>query len=314
MAPRSPLTFPRAELNTPAHRCLSDVAGGPGVITSTPDSSPAPDIVIDEEIRALIPPPSADERAALERQLLAEGCRDALTVWAERHVLLDGHTRLGLCRRHGLPYRTTEISLPSREAAIAWVLARQGGRRNLTPEGRSYVRGRRYLRERRPPGGTGANQHGKAQGDQNGLSAQGVLARLAGEYQVSAMTLKRDARFASDVDAIAANCGEEVKGWVLTRDARLTRRDVARLALLGPADQREVIDQVLRDGRVVWPSETGDGPRRLTVPAEAEALAQVLVRRLGRERAAAVFRALGKVLDMVEQSATAEAVGAGEPP
>jgi hypothetical protein len=30
-------------------------------------------VVIDEEIRALIPPPSADERAGLERQLLAEG-------------------------------------------------------------------------------------------------------------------------------------------------------------------------------------------------------------------------------------------------
>jgi hypothetical protein len=251
---------------------------------------PPPDLVIDEEIRGLIPPLSAAERAELERQLLAEGCRDPLTIWQETGILLDGHNRYEFCLKHGLPYTITEVSLPSREAALAWVAARQQGRRNLTREGQSYVRGQRYLLERRPRGGTGANQHRPEQTRQNGGSAPGVLARLAAELRVSARTLERGAHFAQEVDAITANCGDEVRGWILTRDARLTQRDVTRLALLAPADQRQVIEQVRRDGRITWPEE-GD-ERRMTVPTETAALIRVLMLRLGAERAQEVGHGL----------------------
>jgi hypothetical protein len=261
------------------------------------------DIVIDAEIVALIPPPSPDERSALERQLLAEGCRDALTVWAERRVLLDGHTRLGLCRRHGLPYDLAEVSLPSRDAAIAWVLARQGGRRNLTPEGRSYLHGQRYLRERRAPGGTGANQHTREQTGQNGPPARGALARLAEELGVAPRTLKRDARFAADADALAAACGAEVKGWALARDARLTRRDVRELAKLPPAEQRRAIERVRGGGRLSWGGEDG-GPERMTVPVETAPLVQALLKRLGWQRVAELAEALAKAVGAADESAT----------
>jgi hypothetical protein len=229
------------------------------------------------------------ERAELERRLLAEGCRDPLTVWQQTRILLDGHNRYELCLQHGLPFSVTEVSLPSREAALAWVAARQQGRRNLTREGHSYVRGQRYLRERRPRGGTGANQHGPAQTGQNGPSAPGVLDRLAAELRVSARTLKRDARFARDVDAITAHCGAEVRGWLLTRDARLTQKDVERIALLGPSDQRRVLEQVRREGRVTWPEE---GKGQMTVPTETGELIRILMLRLGAERAEEVGRGL----------------------
>lgn len=39
-------------------------------------------IRIDEELRAYIDPLTPDEYAALEQSLLAEGCRDALVLWA----------------------------------------------------------------------------------------------------------------------------------------------------------------------------------------------------------------------------------------
>lgn len=39
-------------------------------------------IIIDQEFKALIPPLSAEEYAQLEANILAEGCRDALVVWA----------------------------------------------------------------------------------------------------------------------------------------------------------------------------------------------------------------------------------------
>jgi phage N-6-adenine-methyltransferase len=49
-------------------------------------------ILIDSEFQALIPPLSAEERAQLEANLLADGCRDPLVVWpcATFDIRLDG--------------------------------------------------------------------------------------------------------------------------------------------------------------------------------------------------------------------------------
>jgi len=98
---------------------------------------------IDAEFRTLIPALSKDERAQLEASVLAEGCRDALVVW--QGILLDGHNRYEICTAHSLPFETVEIDLPDREAAITWIINNQLGRRNLTPEQASYLRGKRYI-------------------------------------------------------------------------------------------------------------------------------------------------------------------------
>src|SRR6516162_7749452 len=61
-------------------------------------------------------------------------CHDALVVWQEEQTLLDGHHRHAICEQHSLDYRIQELSLPDLEAAKAWTIANQLGRRNLTPE------------------------------------------------------------------------------------------------------------------------------------------------------------------------------------
>jgi hypothetical protein len=58
-------------------------------------------------------------------------------VW--RGLLLDGHNRLAICNRHGLPYNTAEIELPDRESAKLWIEEHQIGRRNLTTDQRAAV-------------------------------------------------------------------------------------------------------------------------------------------------------------------------------
>ena len=65
---------------------------------------------IDPQFKALIPPLAPEELAGLEASLKAEGCRDALVTW--RGLLLDGHNRLEICKRHKLKFKTTEIELP----------------------------------------------------------------------------------------------------------------------------------------------------------------------------------------------------------
>jgi hypothetical protein len=110
---------------------------------------------VDTEFAGLIPPPAAGELAQVEQNLLAGGgCRDALVVWQGHNLLLDGYHRLDLCRRHRLPYRTREVPLPDREAAFAWVIANQLGRRNLPPKAASWLRGLRYNAEKQGHGGS----------------------------------------------------------------------------------------------------------------------------------------------------------------
>ena len=95
--------------------------------------------IVDAEFAALCPPLTAEERSGLCDSLLAEGCRDALVVWAETGILLDGHNRLAICEAEGLEYRTVELPFTDRLDARIWVLTNQSARRNLTDDQRAIM-------------------------------------------------------------------------------------------------------------------------------------------------------------------------------
>ena len=127
-------------------------------------------ILIDSEFQALIPPLSAEERAQLEANLLADGCRDPLVVWVQpapapgthkcyahdeskcdlvpeddvwhcrhcehnpaqqQYVLIDGHNRYEICTRLDVEFDIEEMEFDSREDVIVWMVDNQRGRRNL---------------------------------------------------------------------------------------------------------------------------------------------------------------------------------------
>lgn len=86
---------------------------------------------IKKEFEKLIPPLADSEFDLLEKNILADGCREPLVVW--NGILLDGHHRLSICLEHGLPFKT----VPPREEikenldAKIWVFENQLGRRDL---------------------------------------------------------------------------------------------------------------------------------------------------------------------------------------
>lgn len=84
---------------------------------------------IDLEFKGLIPALTAEEYQGLEQSIITEGCRDALVTWQD--TLIDGHNRYEICTNHGIPYKTVEMELPDRTAAICWIINNQLGRRNL---------------------------------------------------------------------------------------------------------------------------------------------------------------------------------------
>ena len=88
-------------------------------------------ITINEDLRAYIDPLTEDEYAALERSLLAEGCRDALVLWGD--LLVDGHNRYGICQKHGIAFNTLQNqTFQSMDDVHLWMIDNHLGRRSVS--------------------------------------------------------------------------------------------------------------------------------------------------------------------------------------
>ena len=87
------------------------------------------DLAVDPEFRDLIPPLNEEELKLLEESLVADGCESPLTVW--NGVIIDGHNRYAICRKHEIPFAIQEKDFSSRDDAMLWMLRNQLGRRNL---------------------------------------------------------------------------------------------------------------------------------------------------------------------------------------
>jgi phage N-6-adenine-methyltransferase len=153
-------------------------------------------VIIDDEFQSLISPLTDEELRGLEENLLRDGCIDPLIVWAEQCILLDGHNRKAICDRYGIDYELHTVSLPDRAAAADWIDNHQLGRRNLSPEQMSLLRGRRYNRAKRS---SGARTDLTYPQNEDRLRTSD---RLAQEHRVSHCTIERDGQFADAVDRL----------------------------------------------------------------------------------------------------------------
>jgi protein gp37 len=179
---------------------------------------------IHPELQGLIPPLSDDERRQLLDNLRDEGCRDAIVVWQEENAILDGHHRYDICQTYEIPFETRPLSLPDLDAAKVWMLSHQLGRRNLSPQQMSYLRGkqRKLIGQKR----------GGDRKSEKSLRQNVVLktdAQLADEHKVDVRTLQRDSAFAKDVDVIT-EAVPEAKQAILSRDTKLARKEVKAIA------------------------------------------------------------------------------------
>jgi len=88
-------------------------------------------ITINQDLRAYIDPLTEDEYAALERSLLAEGCRDALVLWGD--LLVDGHNRYSICQKHDIPFNTRQNqTFQSIDDVHLWMIDNHLGRRSVS--------------------------------------------------------------------------------------------------------------------------------------------------------------------------------------
>ncbi len=97
-----------------------------GIICSSAERTPT----VLPEMAELLPPLTGEQLAALEADILKNGCYSPVIV-SEDMVVVDGHNRQRLCEQHGLPYQMAVFSFESMLEAKQWALDTQKGRRNL---------------------------------------------------------------------------------------------------------------------------------------------------------------------------------------
>lgn len=185
---------------------------------------------IDPELQSLLPELSEEEQAALETSLLEEGVREALVVWDGENILLDGHNRLAIAQKHGLPYRIEAYTFETRDDARRWMLDNQLGRRNLTPEAFAYLLGLRYNSEKRT---VGRPDKLCQSGTIIGKSTREAIAET---HDVAPRTVARAGRFAEQIAQLEDLVGPQVRRAVLAREAPIRRADVERLASIAKTD------------------------------------------------------------------------------
>ena len=179
--------------------------------------------LVDPEFHALIPPLAPEEFAQLEANIVKDGCRDALVLWKGFNILVDGHNRFNICEKHGLPYKTKEIDFDTREDVCDWIDANQLGRRNLTPDQRSILRGRRYNRTKKTAAEAGAI--GGASSGQDVHRSPKTAETLAAQHGVTERTIRRDGKRAEFVEQLEKVAPAEAKA---VRDGKKRINEVRR--------------------------------------------------------------------------------------
>jgi transcriptional regulator with XRE-family HTH domain len=189
---------------------------------------------IDPEFKALIPPLSKEEREQLEKNLVADGCRDPLVVWDDS--LLDGHNRYEICTRLNIPYTYVEKFFQDRVEATIWIINNQFGRRNLSDYERAKLalklkpliagRARDNLVTHTTEGYQGLQNSAKAV-----IDTRQELAKAAG---VSHDTIAK-------VEKIEAEGVDELK-QAASGDRRISINAASQIATLPKEEQRLVVE------------------------------------------------------------------------
>lgn len=85
-----------------------------------------------DELAALLPPLSEEQRSSLEADLLSNGCYSPIVV-NEDLAVVDGHNRFEICEAHNIPFRMLVFAFQDMLEAKQWMVNTQRGRRNLQP-------------------------------------------------------------------------------------------------------------------------------------------------------------------------------------
>jgi len=188
-------------------------------------------ITILPELQSLIPPLQNAEYDQLEANIRKDGCREALLIWQTTqqvidgtddtspvNVLIDGHNRYSVCTKNNIDFKVALREFPTLQAVRDFMIDNQLGRRNLTPEQMSYLRGLKYRNERQTTGRpvqsesmVGEKEEKQVVGTPTaGAPAERTRDKLAKEFNVSPRTILRDRDYSEGIDRLTPDLKQEV--------------------------------------------------------------------------------------------------------
>lgn len=194
------------------------------------------EITVDPEFSARIFPLTDEELSTLKESIAETGIQDGLKVWNRDGdlVLLDGHNRLQIAKETEIiSVPVVTVTVTSREEALDWIDRWQLGRRNLTPNQRAILLGRRYNRAKA--------KHGGSSTEKRDLTGRTSYA-LAREHGVSHNTVTEAGAFAAAVDTLKATIpdieqqiinGKGPARKVVVEAARMTDPEAIQAVLKG---------------------------------------------------------------------------------
>lgn len=206
---------------------------------------------IDPEFSAQILPLSFEELQQLEMNMIRdEKLTDPIIVWNK--TILDGHNRYNILRKHSfIEYEIKEMEFSSRQEALIWICNHQLGRRNLTPERRKYLIGKRYevekqVSQNRGNQYTSAKKNGTDQNDpcQNKSGSHVTRQRIANETGTSEGYVQRAEKYMNGVEA-ADEAAPGAREEILNGKIKAADREICAIAK-APKEQRSEIVAELR--------------------------------------------------------------------
>ena len=206
---------------------------------------------IDPEFSAQILPLSFEKLQQLEMNMIRDGkLTDPIIVWNK--TILDGHNRYNLLKKLSfIEYEIKEMEFSSRQEALIWICNHQLGRRNLTPERRKYLIGKRYETEKQVSQNRG-NQYTSAKKDatdqndpcQNKSGSHVTRQRIANETGTSEGYVQRAEKYMNGVEA-ADEAAPGAREEILNGKIKAADREICAIAK-APKEQRSEIVAELR--------------------------------------------------------------------
>ena len=210
--------------------------------------------IIDPEFKRLLPELSSIELAQLETNILNEGCRDPIVIWG--NIIVDGHHRYEICKKHKLIFRVTQIEFSCREEVMRWICLNQIGRRNLSPELLRYQVGKRYNVEKKL---SAHNPHGHNQYSEVAPDVmvrppmerrKGTAASLAKEYNVSHFAVSTYKDIATAIDQIAEKDSRLAERYLSGR-LRIKKDDLTTIANMSKWQIRALTNNLIRQNKTI---------------------------------------------------------------
>ncbi len=220
-------------------------------------------IVVNEELKAYIDPLTPQEHEALERSILAEGCRDALVLWGD--LLIDGHNRYGICTRHGLPFNTVQATrFQTMEDVHLWMIDQHLGRRSVSDFQRGVLalRKKEIVQARQARAAAAAPADGEAAPPAEAAAPAAAASGAGEEALASREAIARAARISSSqvvmIEKIRSQAAPEVveavKSGVISINAAaavatLPQEEQVAAATAGKDELRQAAKRVREAGK-----------------------------------------------------------------